>query len=501
MTGKVWLVGAGPSDAELLTIKAEKVLKRADVVVYDSLVGKAILTLIPSGAEAINVGKRAGNHTMPQEEINLLLAQKAMEQKRVVRLKGGDPFLFGRGGEEAEVLKQRGIPFEIVPGVTSAISVPAYAGIPVTHRDAASMVHIITGHKKKDMPLEINFKALKEAGGTLVFLMGISAISDICQGLMEAGMAKNTPAAVVSRGTTAKQYKVRGTLATLSEEVMRQKVVTPAIIIVGEVCSYDEALEWRNVLPLSKKRYVVTRPKERAGILSERLRELGAEVIELPAIRTIPCMDNPKLEQAISNIKQYQILAFTSPAGVEYFLDFLKNCGKDIRSIGDVKIAAIGTGTQKELNERGLLVDYLPKVYDGSQLGMLLCREAPQNAKILLPRAKEGNPQVVKEILKRKDLSVDEIVLYETVYETAKTIDLETEINTGEITEVIFTSASTVRGFLAAAKGADVTGITAYCIGNMTAAEAEKAGMQCEIAQEASIDGLIQLVLDKQKGR
>lgn len=497
MTGKVWLVGAGPSDVELLTIKAEKVLRKAEVVVYDSLVGKAVLARIPQGAEAIDVGKRAGNHTMPQEEINRLLADKAMEGKRVVRLKGGDPFLFGRGGEEAELLKKENIPFEIVPGITSAISVPAYAGISVTHRRAASMLHIITGHKKGDEPLAIDFQALVQAGGTLVFLMGISALPEICRGLLEAGMPGETPAAVVGKGTTAMQYQIRSSLSDLTEEVRRKEAKTPAIIVVGEVCGEDMALEWRNHLPLWGKRYVVTRPKERSSFLADRLRELGAEVIELPAIRTVPYETNPALEEAIRQIRDYRILVFTSPAAVEYFFDFLKSCGKDIRCIGDIQIAAIGTGTKKALNNRGLLVDFLPKVYDGSQLGKLLYQEAGSHAGILLPRAKEGNPKLVEEIEKREDLHVTEIPLYETVYEESEVIDLSSEIEKSEVTEVIFTSASTVKGFMASAKKANLTEVTAYCIGRMTAEEAEKAGMTCRIAKEASIDSLVQLVLEE----
>lgn len=497
MAGKVWLVGAGPSDVELLTRKAERILSRADVVVYDSLVGKAILAEIPSEADAIDVGKRAGNHTLPQEEINRLLAELAMEGKQVVRLKGGDPFLFGRGGEEAEYLQQKGISYEVVPGVPSATSVCAYAGIPVTHRDAASMVHIITGHKKKDESLEIDFSALVQAGGTLVFLMGLSALEDIVRGLLDAGMQADTPAAVVGKGTTAKQYEIFAKLADLPEEVRRQKAETPAIIVVGEVCHPEHLLTWRKQLPLAGRRYVVTRPKNRSRQLTEQLRELGAEVIEFPTIRTIPFRENPRLKKAVEHMQRYDILAFTSPAAVEYFFDFLKNCGKDIRCIGTVKLAAIGTGTKRALQERGLVVDFLPEVYDGVHFGKLLYEVAGENGRILLPRAKEGNPQVVEEIRKRRDLEVTEIPLYETVYERSKVIDLKQEISANEVTEAVFTSASTLRGFLAAAEGADVTKVKAYCIGAMTAAEAEKAGMQYEIAKEASVDGLVELILNR----
>ena len=256
--GKVWLVGAGPSDAELLTVKAKRVLEQAEVVVYDRLVGDSILLMMPDTAEKIDAGKRSGNHTMPQEEMNRLLLRKAQEGKRVVRLKGGDPFLFGRGGEELTLLAEHGIPYEVVPGVTSAIAVPAYNGIPITHRDFASSVHIITGHKKKDEPLELDFATLAKLEGTLVFLMGVSALGDICDGLMHAGKAKDTPAALLSRGTTSRQARLVSTLEKLPEELHAHPLMTPAIIVIGEVCALADQFAWYEKLPLSGKKIIVT---------------------------------------------------------------------------------------------------------------------------------------------------------------------------------------------------------------------------------------------------
>ena len=244
MAGKVWLVGAGPSDPGLMTVKGKEVLKQAEVVVYDALIGMGILTMIPKDTERIHVGKRSGNHTMRQEEISQILVEKAKEGKRVVRLKGGDPFLFGRGGEEMELLKEHGISCEVVPGVTSAISVPAYNGIPITHRDFSSSLHIITAHKQEDKPLDIDFASLVKLKGTLVFLMGVKALEDICAGLRNAGMAEDTPAAILQQGTTAKQRKVVATLATLKEEAQKESIQTPAIIVVGAVCSLAEKLSW-----------------------------------------------------------------------------------------------------------------------------------------------------------------------------------------------------------------------------------------------------------------
>ena len=260
--GKVWLVGAGPGDIGLFTLKGERVLREAEVVVYDSLVGQGVLSMIPEQARCINVGKRAGNHTMPQEQINQVLLKEAQKGFRVVRLKGGDPFLFGRGGEELELLKAHHIPYEVVPGVTSPLAVPAYNGIPVTHRDFTSSLHIITGHKKKGMEYDIDFQALVHTKGTLVFLMGVTALEDICQGLLKAGMEPDMPAAILQKGTTAGQRRIVATVETLPEQVKRQGIETPAIIVVGKVCELAKRFSWYEELPLAGWKVLVTRPKD-----------------------------------------------------------------------------------------------------------------------------------------------------------------------------------------------------------------------------------------------
>ena len=313
-TGKVWLVGAGPGDTGLITVKGEQVLKEAQVVVYDALVGQGILNRIPKEAKLINVGKRSSHHLMKQEEINRILAEEAgkglrvvrlkggdpflfgrggeelellreaEKGRRVVRLKGGDPFLFGRGGEELELLAEKGIPYEVVPGVTSALAVPAYNGIPVTHRDFCSSLHIVTGHKRQGGEYDIDFEALVRAKGTLVFLMGVSALQEIMKGLLDGGMDPDMPAAILQKGTTARQKRIVATVATLPEEVERQGIETPAIIVVGKVCALSEEFGWFEKLPLKGQRILVTRPKERAGTLSDKLRVLGADVWEYPCI-------------------------------------------------------------------------------------------------------------------------------------------------------------------------------------------------------------------------
>lgn len=389
--GKVWLVGAGPGDIGLFTLKGAAVLQQADVVVYDSLVGEGVLAKIPEHARLINVGKRANHHTMVQEDINKVLLEEAEKGNKVVRLKGGDPFLFGRGGEELELLSENGIPYEIIPGVTSPISVPAYNGIPVTHRDFCSSLHIITGHKRAGQEYDIDFKALTRTKGTLVFLMGIAALEDICKGLLAGGMDPDMPAAVLQKGTTAGQKRVVATVGTLKEEVDRQGIETPAIIVVGKVCSLADKFAWYEKLPLAGWKVLVTRPRQHISKTADLLRQKGAEVLELPSICTVPVEDNGRLYEAFEKLDTYQWIIFTSPAGVEIFFDEMDRKEMDVRSLGQAKIAVIGEGTKKKLKEHHLLADFVPDVYDGDTLGAELAKELQGNEKILIPRAEAGN--------------------------------------------------------------------------------------------------------------
>lgn len=287
-TGKVWLAGAGPGDAGLLTVKAAELIERADVIVYDALISAELLSRIPRDTEAIYVGKHAGKHPVPQEEINQILVREAEKGKNVLRLKGGDPFVFGRGGEELEMLVQSDIPFEVVPGITSSVAVPAYAGIPVTHRDYTSSFHVITGHARKDGKLSIDFDSLVRLNGTLVFLMSVSSMEKILKGLLDAGMDPDMPAAVLERGTTARQRRVTATVSTLKEAADRADIRTPAIILVGKVCALAEELHWAEDRILGGRQFLLTRPRQNLSALAKRLRELGAQVIEMPAIHTEP---------------------------------------------------------------------------------------------------------------------------------------------------------------------------------------------------------------------
>ncbi len=535
-SGRVFLVGAGPSDPGLFTLKGKQVLESAEVVVYDALAGQGILNMIPDTAEAINVGKRANHHIMPQEQISRLLVQKAQEGKRVVRLKGGDPFLFGRGGEEIEELIRAGIPFEVVPGVTSAFAVPAYQGIPVTHRDFCSSVHIITGHKRADRTgknssestnisdhrmlqdgkvLNIDFEALVRTKGTLVFLMGVSALGDICQGLLSAGMNPDTPAALLMQGTTAHQRRIVATVSTLEEEVRRQGSCTPAIIVVGEVCTLAEQFSWADAdhQPLGGVKVLLTRPKELISETAAKLRAKGAEVLELPAICTERVPHNERLSQALFELDSYQWIVFTSPTGVRIFFEEMAEHGIDCRALRNVKFAVIGNGTKKTLAEHGFYADLMPDVYDAQHLGQALrdtidfdCSSNSENKggngnsncvkrpRILIPRAALGSPGLIGEL--GDGFQVDDIPTYETRYETSRFVDLQKEFADGTIDYVMFTSASTVRGFAGAVGEIDYTKVNAVCIGKQTETAAKEFGMKTYVAKKASIDSLIECLCD-----
>ncbi len=496
MTGKVFLVGAGPGDAGLITVKGREILAQAEVVVYDSLVGEGIFGLIPEHAEMINAGKHAGCHTMEQEEINQILLDKALEGKCVVRLKGGDPFLFGRGGEELELLAEQGIPFEIVPGVTSALAVPSYGGIPVTHREFASSVHVFTGHRKHGEPLQLDYEVLARLSGTLVFLMGGSNLGEICGGLLEAGMKPQTPAAVLQKGTCAGQKKMISSLAKLPEEVQKQGVQTPAILVIGEVCALGNQFAWYEKLPLFGKKALVTRPKERSKLLADRLRRLGAEVLEVPTIRLERIRNNRKLWKELERLSDYQYLVFTSPTGVEVFFEEMKETGRDIRSLGGAKLAAIGAGTAKALKERGLICALMPQTYDGRHLGVLLGETCKDGERILIPRAVQGNPHLIQEIEKRVKAEITEIPIYRTTYERPAWMkDLQKQFAQGLIHMAVFTSASTVRGFARATEGMDYGLVWAVCIGAQTEAAARELGMKTVTAKCATIDSLVEACL------
>lgn len=492
MIGKVYLVGAGPSAQGLLTLRGFEVLQKAQVVIYDALVGMELLNLLPSGARRIYVGKRAGHHTIPQEEMNELLLQEAQAGNCVVRLKGGDPFLFGRGGEELELLTQHGIPFEIVPGVTSALAVPAYAGIPVTHRAYCSSVHIITGHTKKEPQAATDYKALVHLGGTLIFLMGVSSMETICDGLLGAGISPDMPAAVLEQGTTARQRRIAGSVSTIVAAARTAAVKAPAILIVGEVCALAERFSWTESRPLNTRRFIVTRPKEQASKMAASLRDLGAEVLELPSISIVPISPNPELYYALEEIEAYRWLVLTSPAGAAIFLQQLREMAFDLRRLHGIRLAAIGSATAAALKDAGLFADLVPEEFYASALGNAL---AKQIGPMLIVRAREGAPELTK-ALEESGIFYRDIPLYDTCYEQDDLSTLAQDlIAQGEIDGAVFTSASTVHGFARRIGTALLPQVRAFCIGRSTAQAATAYGMQVQIASEPSIAALTQLMV------
>ncbi len=506
-SGKVWLAGAGPGDAGLLTIKTRELMEQADVIVYDALISTEIMSLIPNEKECIYVGKRSGNHAVPQEGINQILLEQALEGKKVLRLKGGDPFVFGRGGEELELLAEHEIPFEIVPGITSAVAVAAYAGIPITHRDFTSSFHVITGHARKDGTSRIDYDALVKMKGTLVFLMGISSMPEICRGLLEAGIRPDMPAAVLERGTTSRQRNIVSDVAHLVEKAKEEQVQTPAIILVGEVCALEKEFAWAKKRSLGGRQFLITRPKQNASELAGRLRKQGAQVLEVPAISTKAIVNNEMIKEifaveATVQKSSERWLVFSSPIGVRTFFEQMVALNMDIRNLVQstsvLKIAAIGSTTAKELKQYGLRADVTPKVYNAKHLGEAIAEVAAPDSEVVIVRAKEGSKELIPP-LEAAGLAVKDIATYETVYEVNSVLceAVQGAFERGEIDAVTFTSASTVKGFVNGLTGLDYTGIKAVCIGEQTAAEAAKYGMQIVVSKEASMDSMMELILEQ----
>jgi len=442
--GTVYLIGAGPGDPGLLTIKAKECIETADVVVYDYLASPFLLNYAKEEAQVIYVGKKGGDHTLTQDKINLLLIDKAKEGLDVARLKGGDPFVFGRGGEEAQELLSHGVPYEVVPGVTSAIAAPAYAGIPVTHRDHTSFVSFITGHEnpnKKDSSMQWDVYAKSDA--TLVFLMGVKNLGNIVKNLVEHGKPASTPIALVRWGTTTKQQTVTGTLETIVEVVKKAGIKSPSIIIIGHVVSLREELAWFDKRPLFGKNIVITRARAQASNLVSKLTQLGAHCIEIPTIEIAPPADLNPLKDSIKNINNYDWLVFTSVNGVKYFFDTLFEMEKDVRSLGHLKLACIGPVTKERLMEYGIVSDILPETYRAESVIDAFASINMQDKKVLLPRAKLART-ILPEELTKMGASVEEVTAYETLLSQDGKDQLIDLLENNEIDAVTFTSSSTV---------------------------------------------------------
>lgn len=495
--GHVTLVGAGPGDPGLLTVKGQQAILNADVVVYDRLVGEEILAFIPRKAERIDVGKQSNYHPVPQEQINQILLEKARSGKNVVRLKGGDSFVFGRGGEELELLVKNGIDFDVVPGVTSALAVPAYAGIPVTHRDFASSVHIITGHVKAGSTLQLDFDALARHKGTLVFLMSAASTPEILDGLLRAGMPKDMPAAIIERGTLSCQRKIVGIVSTLAQEMKQAGISSPAVLIVGKVCKLSKDFDWHDKLPLHGITIAVTRPRERADTLISRLRQLGANVISYPCIETEIIWPNMPVVEALAAIEQYHWLVLTSPAGADTFMKLLDAAEMDARSLAHMKIAVIGTGTAKKLREHGLRADYIPYIYDSVHLAEGLIRLVREQEQVLLLRSQMGTPELPA-ILSGACISFEDIPIYRTIYRNKQSDAFAEMIVSGKIDYITFTSASTVQGFVESLPhDIDFTKFTAVCIGHSTEKAAKAVGMKTITASNATIEAMLNVLQEE----
>lgn len=494
----VYLVGAGPGDPGLITCKGLECLSKADVVVYDYLAGGRLLDSAPPQAEKIYVGKKASEHTLEQSEINKLLVDKAKEGKVVVRLKGGDPFVLGRGGEEADELVKNGISFEVVPGVTSAIAVPAYAGIPVTHRKVASSFAVITGHEDPTkLDSSINWEKLATGVDTLVFLMGMNNLPEITAKLAQYGRPLDTPVAVIKDGTQPGQQTVTGTLENIANEVKKHKLSPPAVIVVGDVVNLRDKLRWFDNRPLSGKRILVTRSRQQASVLSKLLSERGAEPVELPVIDIRPVSDTAELDLAISTLSQYQWIVFTSVNGVEAFFERLRSLKLDARTLYSLKIAAIGPATVEALEKKGITPDFCPDAYTGAGLVSGLSKLKIAGQKFFLPRTDIADKEL-SDGIKQLGGSVHEVTVYQTVPGVSPAKAREVFTN-GKIDVVTFASSSTVSNLMTALKKEDISlnGAAIACIGPKTADTAAKAGLKVDIVStESTIPALVAAIED-----
>ena len=446
--GTVYLIGAGPGDVGLLTLRGAELLGRADVVVYDALVNPELLRLAPKSAEIIYGGKRAKDHAIPQDELNALLVSKAKQGKTVVRLKGGDPYIFGRGGEEAEELAAAKISFEVVPGISSIVAGPNYAGIPLTHREHCSMFTVITGHEdptKEETALDWNHIA--KMPGTKVILMGVERIRELSSSLIRGGMASNTPVGMVRWGTTGRQQSIEGTLATIADVVAKNDFKAPAVTIIGGVVTLRKKLNWFERRPLFGQRIVVTRTREQASQLTRQLTERGAEVLEIPTIRIEAPNDRQTLVEAMAAIGEYEWLIFTSPNGVTQFFDYFFKSFEDVRALGGARIAAVGPATAAKLKELHLKVDLMPEQYVTSQIAAAFKDyQDIENVKMLVLRAQVANPELVS-VLEAMGAIVDDVAVYQTVPETEDRTGAAARLAEEGADWITFTSSSTVENF------------------------------------------------------
>lgn len=495
MSGKVYLAGAGPGDPGLLTVRAAELLQTVDVVVIDALVSESIRRLIPPTTEVVYAGKRAGQHSLTQTEINELLVELAGAGRTVLRLKGGDPFVFGRGGEEAERLRTAGIGFEVVPGITAGIAGPAYAGIPVTHRSRATSVAFVTGHESEETS-GVRWDALAQFGGTLVFYMGLGRLRAISENLIKAGLPADTPAAVISRATTPFQRTVTATLEQIEAKVDEAGLIAPALIVVGDVVNLADSIGWFETKPLFGCTVVVTRARAQASELARLLRERGAEVLEFPMIEIRDPESWDSLDDVIEGLSQTDWLVFSSPNGVARFFERLMEKGADGRALAAARIAAVGEVTADALRAHGIAPDLVPDRYQTEALLPLL-PEQLSDIRVSVVRALDGNDEFLHE-LRRRGAQVVLGVAYRTAGTDADRDRLQSLIDNHEIDVVTFTSGSTVTHF---AKQIPLSGLTSdprpkfVAMGPVTAESMKRHGLMVDgVASEATITALAHAV-------
>ncbi|MGN6256872.1 MAG: uroporphyrinogen-III C-methyltransferase [Solirubrobacterales bacterium] len=500
--GRVYLVGAGPGDPGLMTVRSLELIAIADAIFYDRLIPPGALAGAREDAELVYVGKQPGVPSVPQEEIGERLIAAAREGKSVVRLKGGDPFVFGRGGEEGEALREAGIEFEVVPGITAGVAATAYAGIPVTHRDDASAVAFVTGHEDPEKEESaLDWEALARFPGTLVFYMGVKRLGENAAALIGAGRGAEEPAAAIERGTWPGQRTVTATLGTIAEAVAREEVKAPALIVVGEVARRREQLGWLERRPLHGRRVVVTRARAQASGLARTLRELGADVVELPAIRIEPRLESDEAKDAVARIGEYGLVCFTSPNGVKLFFEALAtkdpngvgdSAAHDARALAGATVAAIGPGTARALAQHGITADVVPERFVAEALVEALADIDVEGRRVLVARAAEAR-DILPDALRERGAEVDVVALYETVRETPDEAKIE---RAQEADYVTFTSSSTVTNLVEALGDRFPSNARIVSIGPVTSESARAAGLQVDLeAEQHDIDGLLTVLL------
>jgi uroporphyrinogen III methyltransferase/synthase len=491
--GVVYLVGAGPGDPGLMTVRSLELIASAGAIFYDRLIPPGALSGARADAELVYVGKQPGVPSVPQEEIGERLIEVARAGKSVVRLKGGDPFVFGRGGEEGEALREAGVEFEIVPGITAGVAATAYAGIPVTHRDDASAVAFVTGHEDpaKDESA-LDWKALAAFPGTLVFYMGVKRLAENAAALIAAGRGSDEPAAAIERGTWPGQRTVEATLGTIAEAVEREEIGAPALIVVGPVAQRREQLAWLEGRPLHGRRVVVTRARAQASGLARTLRDLGAEVVELPAIRIEPRIETEEVRKAVASLTDYALVCLTSPNGVCLLFEAMEKAGRDARALAGATVAAIGPGTARALAKRGIVADVVPERFVAEALVEALAGIEVEGRRVLVARAAEAR-DVVPDALHDRGAEVDVVALYETVREQPEPEQIEAAQSADYVT---FTSSSTVTNLTEALGDRFPTAARVVSIGPVTSEAARGAGLTVDVeAERHDIDGLLAALL------